>query len=362
VIRDGLDRGMLGTYPTPVVRLTKVERACGLAEGVELWCKRDDWTSATVGGYGGNKVRKLEHLLEEAKSRGAKRLVTVGAVGSHHVLATALYGARQGFEVEAVLTPQPATVHVEEVARIDASLGLRAYPVKRFAAVPFAVTRRLRDRTAKQAYFIPPGGSSVTGSLGYVDAARELSKQIAKKELPRPTKIVAALGSGGTVAGLLVGLHHEGLLAAEKDAPGIELVAVQVVEPPLTSGPATLALALAIERRLGTKIVARGVIATLSRALRVTRAYLGKGYGHSVVAGDAATTYARADALTLDPTYTAKAFAGALDEARRAQSGEVILYWHTLAAPDGFAHLLASAPPLSALDPKIRALLRPIDP
>src|SRR5205823_2581813 len=143
-----------------------------------------------------------------------------------------------------------------------------------------------------------------TGSLGYVDAARELARQIAKKELPRPRKIVVALGSGGTVAGLLVGLHHEGLLEAKGGAPSVELVAVQVVDPPLASGPATLALALAIERRLGAKI-SRGVLATLSRALRVTRAYLGRGYGHPVVAGDAATTFAVTDALTLDPTYTA---------------------------------------------------------
>jgi len=67
--------------------------------------------------YGGNKVRKLEYLLADARARGATRLVTIGAVGSHHVLATTLYGGREGFRVEAALVPQPRTEHVVEVVR-----------------------------------------------------------------------------------------------------------------------------------------------------------------------------------------------------------------------------------------------------
>lgn len=344
----------LGAYPTPVVRLEPIERACDLPKGVELWCKRDDRTSAV---YGGNKVRKLEHLLAEAREENASRIVTVGAVGSHHVLATTLYGRREGFEVEAVLTPQPSTPHVEEVARVDAKLGLRAFPVGSYAGVPLAVARRLRNRHGKRAYFVPPGGSSVTGSLGYVDAARELAQQIQRKELPRPRCVVAALGSGGTIAGLLVGMHREGLLVAQDGLPPVELVAVQVVDPPLASAAATLALALALERRLGGKL-SRVVLATLSGALRVTRAYLGRGYGHATRAGDDATAIAHAAALELDSTYTSKAFAGALDEARHRHAGDTVLYWHTLAAPDALRALLLDAPPLEALDPNLRALLR----
>src|SRR5438552_1916814 len=90
----------LGTYPTRVVRLHVDGYA--LPEGVSLWCKRDNETSPL---YGGNKVRKLEHVLEEARHRGVGRIVTIGAVGSHHVLATTLYGRRAGFEVEGILTP-----------------------------------------------------------------------------------------------------------------------------------------------------------------------------------------------------------------------------------------------------------------
>src|SRR5262245_61649799 len=83
----------LGRFPTAVARLDGL-----LPPSVELWIKRDDESGVA---YGGNKVRKLEFLLGEARARGARRLVTLGAIGSHHVLATAIYGKQAGFAVDA---------------------------------------------------------------------------------------------------------------------------------------------------------------------------------------------------------------------------------------------------------------------
>src|SRR5690349_19914045 len=84
----------LGRFPTPVGRLEVL-----VPPSVELWIKHYDQSGTT---YGGNKVRKLEFLLGDAKTRGARRLVTLGAIGSHHVLATAIYGRQAGFAVDAV--------------------------------------------------------------------------------------------------------------------------------------------------------------------------------------------------------------------------------------------------------------------
>ncbi len=94
--------------PTPCQRLTNLEDSLGAGP---LWIKRDDLTALP---YGGNKPRKLELILGEARARGARRLITFGALGSHHVLATAVYGRARGFAVTAVLVPQPVDDHVRQ--------------------------------------------------------------------------------------------------------------------------------------------------------------------------------------------------------------------------------------------------------
>lgn len=340
----------LGHYPTPITELSRAAESAGLPPG-SLWAKRDDLTSDL---YGGNKVRKLERLLEEAHARGARRIVTIGAVGSHHVLATALFGRAQGFEVDAVLAPQADTPHAQAVARAGALLGYTPYPVSSYAGVPLAVARRLRGG----AYLIGPGGSSVTGSVAYADAGLELARQIADGVCPRPRCIVVALGSGGTAAGLLVGLERAGLLAGSDGHPPVELLAVQVVDPPFASAAATLSLALGIHRRLGAKM-SRASIARMSRALRITRAFLGGGYGSPTEAGIEATRLAGLDGLALDPTYTAKTFAAAVDEARRPRADGPVLFWMTLSAPEPFERLLSGAPALADLDPQVRRLFVP---
>ena len=102
--------------PTAITLAERVSRACGR----EVWVKHDN---ATHPRYGGNKVRKLEHLLEEARAEGATHLLTAGAAGSHHVLATVVHGAAAGFAVEAVLTPRPRTQHAAATLRATIAQG-----------------------------------------------------------------------------------------------------------------------------------------------------------------------------------------------------------------------------------------------
>ncbi|MEM1414786.1 MAG: pyridoxal-phosphate dependent enzyme, partial [Myxococcota bacterium] len=192
----------------PLVRATPVERHA-LDEG-ELWVKRDDLVAER---YGGNKTRKLEWLLGDARARDARALLTAGAWGSHHVLATTRYGTAWGFDVHAVLAPQRRTPHVDENLRAGLGLGLHAHPV---TSGPRVLPELVRVQAALRArglrpYRIPFGGSSPVGALGYVEAGLELAQQIQARELDEPDAVVVALGSGGTVAGLSVGLAAAGL-------------------------------------------------------------------------------------------------------------------------------------------------------
>ena len=298
----------LGCYPTPVERLPSLSTAT-----MDLWVKRDDRTHAI---YGGSKVRKLERLLARAKAAGAERIVTVGAAGSHHVLATTYFGRAAGMSIEAVLFPQPTTDHVVEVLRAGVGLGLHAIPVASVVLAPFVAA----GRVLTGARWIPPGGSNVDGALGYVDAARELASQVRRRELPEPDWCVTALGSGGTAAGLAAGFAAEGLKT--------RVVAVCILTPTWFARFAAERLALACGARVGARFTASG----LRGRLIVDRRFVGRGYGHATPAGEEAARRAEQDAgLRLDPTYTAKAFACALGLAGEPLAGTV-LYWHTLSS------------------------------
>ena len=319
----------LGSYPTPIRRSAPPD-----VRGGELWIKDD---GATASLYGGNKVRKLEYVLAAARARGARRIVTFGAGGSHHVLATTLYARTIGIETAAVLWPQPWSAHAEEILRAALGAGLQAFPVGSRAAAPLGLIR-IR---ARGDYLVPPGGSSPTGALGYLTATRELAQQVRAREAPEPDVIVVPFGSGGTAAGILAGIVREGLKS--------RVIAVDVAIGSSVGVILVLALARAALRKDG----ATGRPSGLARRLTVERAYLGAGYGHATAAGTAATEHARALGLALDATYTAKTFAAALDVVRRSP-GQAVLYWHTLSSRP-LEPLLADAP--GALPPALSALL-----
>lgn len=310
-----MDRVALGSYPTPVERVELAPRSGGVA--ASLWVKRDDLVSPL---YGGNKVRKLEYLLADAKAKGATRVLTLGAAGSHHVVAVSVFARRVGLDAEAVIVPQPGSPHAVENLRAALSQGLVAHPVGAWALAPLAI---LRAGRREGTYFIPLGGSNATGSRGYVDAAAELAQEIERGALPEPDVVVVAAGSGGTAAGLAVGLERAGLRT--------RVVAVAVSAP------------VPIVQRVTewvTRKTARRVGVDPDRAwdrVEVDARHVGHGYAIATEWGARAAEEAAMAGLSLDPTYTEKAFAAALGLARR-DAGRDVLYWHTL-----------SSAPLSAL-------------
>jgi 1-aminocyclopropane-1-carboxylate deaminase/D-cysteine desulfhydrase-like pyridoxal-dependent ACC family enzyme len=312
----------LGAYPTPVELLPKELRL-----GSPLWVKRDDLTNAT---YGGNKVRKLERILEHLKQRDVRSIVTVGAAGSHHALATALFARDAGIRVTAVLVPQPSTAHVLDNLRVTASLA-RVVPVPSFAHAAAAVV----DEVACGAFYIPPGGSTADSSLAYAAAAKELLAQVARGLLPPPEVVVVPLGSGGTAAGLAAGFAHVGAR--------VRVVAVLVSEPRTW-----------VVRRV--RRLAKRALAAMSGdegglSLSIEEGYLGGGYGAPTGEAEAALKLGAEAGLTLDLTYTAKTFAAAT----RVDARGPVVFWNTLSSAPLAPLLERSQGELSA---ELRALLR----
>jgi len=335
----------LGRYPTPVQRVRGL-----VSDRVELWVKRDDLTAEA---YGGNKVRKLEFLIAEARAQGKTRLATLGAIGSHHVLATAIHGAAAGLAVDAIVFPQPITEHVRKQVLADLAAGARLQPTRGYLGVPAAVWRA---RRAPGTYWVAAGGSSVTGTLGYVSAALELGEQIARGELPRPDLVYVALGSNGTAAGLYAGLWGE---------PPLELVAVRVTDRVISGAGAVRRLARGAERRLAALLGVRSLSeleapsptrSGRAPSLRVVHDQFGGRYGRSTPAADEAVARAAAAGLTLEPTYTGKCMAALLaDDAAGRLDGKRVLFVNTYSGAD-LGPLVARAPAPSALPPLLRRL------
>src|SRR6187431_985260 len=253
-----------GTYPTPVACLEQLSSAA-----TTLWIKRDDLTNPV---YGGSKVRKLGPLLDDARSRGATKVVTLGAVGSRHVLATGVFGKRAGLSVEALVLRQPQSAHVLETVRASIAQGVVLVPAASYAEA----TRQLALRAAAGVYAIPVGGSNRLGTLGLVAAAVELAQQVRAGVLPEPDLIVVPLGSGGTAAGLTAGLLRAGLRT--------RVLAIAVAEPVKVFAQQACALAASLLEPAAQPAV-------LER-LHIERGYLGEGYGRPTRASQRATAEA----------------------------------------------------------------------
>jgi 1-aminocyclopropane-1-carboxylate deaminase/D-cysteine desulfhydrase-like pyridoxal-dependent ACC family enzyme len=324
-----------GTYPTPVLYLEQLSTA-----KASLWVKRDDLTSPV---YGGSKLRKLGPLLSDAKQRGATQLVTVGALGSHHVLATGVFGKVVGLSLEALVLPRPASRHVLETARASIGQGVRLTP----AASYTEAAQKLALRAAAGAYSIPAGGSNLLGTRGLLAAGAELSAQVRAGLLPEPDLIVLALGSGGTAAGLAAGVLQAGLKT--------RVLAIAVAEPVKVFEHQAHALARALTPHASRAELAprRGSPSAQAR-LEVNRGYLGDGYGHATRASEQATREAARVGLMLDETYTGKAFAAALDRIALGNERQ-ILFWHTLSSAQ-IGPLLTLAPEEHELPSELRRL------
>ena len=286
----------LGSSPTPVALLDE-----GLA-GAGVWVK--DEGRYGDGGWGGNKVRKLEWIIPEAHRRGARTLFTVGGIGTHWGLAAARYGAEHGLRTVLGLVDQPVDDHVrEQLARLEASgaeLHRHTTPARLRLAAPAIIGRSLvRDR--RLPWYLPAGGSNPFGALGYVEAAHELAAQVRAGELPEPASVVTAVGSGGTVAGLALGLRLAGLRTR---------VLGVVVNDAL---PLTAEVVTGLANRTADLLRSRGgrvdVDALVPADVTMRQDWLGTTYGDPTPASTAAVADAARDGWELEPVYTGKSLA-----------------------------------------------------
>ena len=308
----------LGLFPTPVEELSHLAKLLG-RQG--LYVKRDDLSGNP---YGGNKVRKLEFILADAVHKGMRRIVTSGAAGSNHALATALYGQKLGLQVELMLFAQPSTEEVRANLLADFHAGAHLHHADSYAEhvqmmEEFLLSRLRSER--ESLYCIPPGGSCAPGALGFVNAAFELKEQIARGELPEPDEIFIAYGTMGTAAGLALGIRAAGLHS--------RIRAIRVVPDVVANDEKYHELFESTKRMLIESEPALINLPSDPSILSVEHAFYGSGYGEMTrEASEAIDMFDRYQQITLDRTYTGKAAAAFLAEARQTKEGN-LLFWVT---------------------------------
>lgn len=319
----------LAHLPTPLERLDRLTAELG---GPEIWIKRDDCTGLSTGG---NKTRKLEFLMAEARAQGADMVMTQGATQSNHARQTAAFAARLGMGCHILLEDRtgsndPSYNESGNVFLDDLHGATREKrgPGLDMNAEMEAVADSFRAR-GRKVYTIPGGGSNPTGALGYVNCAFELVGQANDRSLPID-HIVTATGSAGTQAGLIVGLR-----AINANIP---LLGFGVRAPKARQEDSVLALA----QRTADKIGASGCVRR--EDVVADTDYVGEGYGiPRADTIEAIRMFAELEAILLDPVYSGKGAAGLIDYCRkgRFRKGERVVFLHTGGAVGLFGYTTA---------------------
>lgn len=305
-----LPRVALGVFPSPVERL----ELAGLRG--DLWIKRDD-LNAPADAYGGNKLRSLEFLLGGV--RPGDTVLTIGGHGSTHVLTTTVYAHRLGARMRAIRWPHNMNPMAE---RVSTRTGEMRVDMGEAGWIGAALLRACIARLRGGVRWVPLGGTSPLGALGHVNAGLELAEQIRAGALPTPARVVVPLGTAGTAAGLALGMAIAGVNAV--------VVGARVAPRIATNRRRALRIARAtarfIERHTGERLP------RVPRAgIRVWHGAYAGAYGrpHPRATAAAALLHEKTG-IRLDDTYSAKAFAAALELARHRDA--CTLFWLTFDA------------------------------
>lgn len=324
---DAFPRVALAHLPTPLERLPRLGRALG---GAEIWVKRDDCTGLATGG---NKARKLEYLLGAALRDEVDTVITVGGVQSNHARQTAAAAARLGLRCQLVLprvVPRAGTDYEQSGnLLLDRLLGAEVFVVANEAAAAKQIQALLHEAevSGRRAVVHPPGGSTPLGALGYVRAALEAVAQLAASG-PRFARVYLAVGTGGTLAGLVTGARAA---AWQTTFTGVCVAGTEVKQR---------AEVEALLGGLADLLGAPAAAAAAGQGFELESRFLGEGYGVPNDATlEAIELCATTEGLLLDPVYTGKAMAALIAHVRSGRAGrDPILFWHTGGTPGLFAY------------------------
>ncbi|GJM13340.1 MAG: putative 1-aminocyclopropane-1-carboxylate deaminase [Pseudohongiella sp.] len=307
----------LAQLPTPV---TKLEKFSQRFADTTIWVKHDELTGTEVSG---NKIRKLEFCIAEAKAQGCDTLITCGGIQSNHCRATAVLGARLGMKVHLILRgEEPAVPEGNLLMDYLSGAEISYLPQSKWRGHE-ELAQELQasyEEEGRKAFFIPVGASDEVGIWGYIKASEELNQDFVNLGIV-PEYIVTATGSGGTQAGLIVGTALLGMKS--------QVLAFNVSDDAAYFEKKIQEDVTLWKQRYNQKFD------QASMKISTVEGYLGPGYG---VAGpeifDTIAELARTEGVFLDPVYTGKAFHGMVAELEKGDAGALagaknVVFIHT---------------------------------
>lgn len=322
----------LGFYPTPFYQLKNLSKQLG----VTLFIKREDFSGQSL--FGGNKIRKLEYLIGDAKEQGAEYIFTFGATQSNHAMQTVEACRKEGLipVLYLVAYVEPDENDLRSNLLLDKILDAEVHvilknPGESDAEVDARSVKLAREHMARlieeghKCCEIPMGGASPIGTTGFIDGFVELTEQAAACD-QKFDYLVHATGSGGTMAGLVAGkkLLDYPMRILSFDVIGHD---ASYLENSAALGNKSLEQ-LGVNERL-----------TVDDFEHDNNYYLPGYEMPSDAANDAIRLLAREEGLFLDPVYTGKAFAGMLDYIRKGiiPQNSSVIFLHTGGATALFA-------------------------
>jgi L-cysteate sulfo-lyase len=317
--------------PSPIVALPRLSQHLG---GAEIYVKREDVDGL---GGGGNKLRKLEFLLGEARATGADTIITVGGRQSNHARLTAAAAARVGMKCELVLSrlvPIEDEDYVENGnVVLDRLFGAVIHDIPGTVSALQVAEERAATlrREGRKVYVCPLGGSSPVGCLGYVSCANEILDQSKESGIDFD-HIVVANGSGGMQAGLVAGAIAAGV--SPRKIVGYTVLA-----------PLEKAYATTYEKVQQTLALIDSGLTASGDDVVLRGDQLGSGYGiptDSMLR--AVNLLASQEGFLLDPVYSGKAFAGLIQSVENGQfaAGQKVLFLMSGGTPSLFAYRTAA--------------------
>ena len=303
------EKEQLGLFPTPIHRLPNLSRELG----TNVWIKRDDLCGVALGG---NKVRKLEYLLADAKAKGYDLVMTTGQAQSNHAMLTAACAQRMGLDCILVLKERGITARKgNQILNYLMGVEVRFVDTDSYDEV-YEEMDRIAEEMGRKVYKIPCGGSNALGSLGYVDYMKEVAESGVHFD-----HIVCTCGSGGTAAGTILG--------AKLYMPDAHVMCSMVDSDPFD---------VIVPELMKEAVELMGVDMEIPVPDLVDMC--GPGYSIPSEAGnEAIAMMMKLEGILLDTCYTGKAFAGLV---QRARAGEYkpednVLFVHSGGAGGLFA-------------------------